>query len=61
MVCYVCVYNFSYYRKFEINPKDYPNTNEVFSRIITLPLYPTMEKEDIDSVIRAVEESLKGA
>ncbi len=60
-VHYIPVYHFSYYKKFGITSGNYPNTEEVFSRIITLPLYPTMKEEEIKSVIDAVKEFIKGA
>jgi len=60
-VHYIPAYHFSYYKKFDINPADYPNTEEVFSRIITLPLYPTMTKDDVAKVIESVKEYIKGA
>jgi UDP-4-amino-4,6-dideoxy-N-acetyl-beta-L-altrosamine transaminase len=59
-VHYIPAYNFSYYEKFGIKAEEFPNTNEIFSRIITLPLYPTMTKENIDAVVEAVKESIKG-
>ncbi|MFB6088402.1 MAG: UDP-4-amino-4,6-dideoxy-N-acetyl-beta-L-altrosamine transaminase, partial [Candidatus Aenigmatarchaeota archaeon] len=46
-VHYIPVYHFSYYQKlFDINPKTFPSTEDVFSRIITLPLFPKMRNED---------------
>ena len=60
-VHYIPVYQFSYYKKFGINAEDYPNTNETFSRIMTLPLYPTMTNEDVNAVIKSVKECLSGA
>jgi dTDP-4-amino-4,6-dideoxygalactose transaminase len=47
-VHYIPVYRHSYYiNKFRITPKDFPNTENVFERIITLPLYPKMKDEDV--------------
>ncbi len=60
-VHYIPVYHFSYYKKFGINSGNYPNTEEIFSRIITLPFYPTMTEENINAVVEAVKESIKGA
>jgi len=58
-VHYIPAYHFSYYRKFGINAEGYPNTEEIFSRIITLPLYPTLSEEEIEKVIEAVKSSIK--
>ena len=54
-VHYIPVYRHSYYVKnFHINPKDFPVTEEVFSRIITLPLFPKMRDEDVFSVVEMI-------
>jgi dTDP-4-amino-4,6-dideoxygalactose transaminase len=55
-VHYIPVYRHSYYRRFKINPKDYPVTEDVFNRIISLPLYPTLKKEEVAYVIESVRE-----
>jgi UDP-4-amino-4,6-dideoxy-N-acetyl-beta-L-altrosamine transaminase len=57
-VHYIPVYNHAYYRRFEINKKEFPITEEIYSRIITLPIFPKMTSEDIERVIRVVNESL---
>lgn len=50
-VHYIPVYRFSYYKEnFNINPMDFPITEEVFSKIITLPLYPKMSDEAVEYV-----------
>ncbi|MCZ7401458.1 MAG: UDP-4-amino-4,6-dideoxy-N-acetyl-beta-L-altrosamine transaminase [Candidatus Methanoperedens sp.] len=47
-VHYIPAYKHSYYRNvFGLDPKDFPNTEEVFKKIITLPLYPRMDEESI--------------
>ena len=49
---YIPIYRFSYYQEnFNINPKDFPVTEEVFSKIVTLPLFPRMEYEEVEYVI----------
>ena len=49
---YIPIYRFSYYQEnFNINPKDFPVTEEVFSKIVTLPLFPRMEDEEVEYVI----------
>ena len=58
-VHYIPAYHFSYYKKFGITAGDYPNTEEIFSRIITLPLYPTLTEDEIKKVIESVKESIK--
>lgn len=57
-VHYIPAYKFTYYKQFGINPKDFPNTEEVYSRIITLPIFAGMSDEDCERVIAAVKESI---
>jgi len=56
-VHYIPVYHHTYYQKnFNPNPEDYPVTEDVFSRIITLPLFPKMSNEDVKYVIDTIKE-----
>ncbi|MBU1165636.1 UDP-4-amino-4,6-dideoxy-N-acetyl-beta-L-altrosamine transaminase [Candidatus Micrarchaeota archaeon] len=58
-VHYIPIYMFSYYKKLEgaaMDKNNFPNTNDVFSRIITLPLYPGLETIEIEKVVNAVRE-----
>lgn len=54
-VLYIPVYRHSYYvENFGFDAGDYPVTEDVFSRIITLPLFPKMTDEDIERCVDAV-------
>ncbi|NKQ39675.1 MAG: UDP-4-amino-4,6-dideoxy-N-acetyl-beta-L-altrosamine transaminase [Methanosarcinales archaeon] len=65
---YIPIYHFSYYRSFslrtsyqkwiDVNPMDFLVTEDVFNRIITLPLFPNMEKSEVIYVINAVKETI---
>ena len=58
-VHYIPVYRLSYYKElFNIDPKFYPVTEDVFSRIITLPLYPMMSDDEVQCVIKAVKKAV---
>lgn len=58
-VHYPPVYRFSYYREnFDFKPKDFPVTEDISSRIVTLPLFPRMSDEDLDYVVAGVEETI---
>lgn len=47
-VHYIPVYRHSYYvDRFNINTLDFPHTETVFKKIITLPLHPKMSHDDI--------------
>lgn len=57
-VHYIPVYRFSYYKQFNINPMDYPSTEEIFSRIISISMYPAMTDEDVKTVISKIKREL---
>jgi len=58
-VHYIPVYRHSYYRNnYPVNPDDFPVTEDVFSRILTLPLFPRMTEEDINVVVETLKASL---
>jgi dTDP-4-amino-4,6-dideoxygalactose transaminase len=59
-VHYIPIYLFTYYRKhYKFSSVEFPVTEDVFRRIITLPLFPKMSYRDIESVIDAVKKSLQ--
>ena len=58
-VHYIPIYKFSYYKEnFNFNDKDFTVTEDVFSRIITLPLFQGMNDEDAYDVINAVKNTI---
>ena len=55
-VHYIPVYRHSYYTThFRIDPEAFPVTEEVFKRIITLPLHPQMNDEDVEYITALVK------
>lgn len=55
-VHYIPTYRFSYYREHvPVTFSNFPVTENLFSRIITLPLHPGMRNQDITHVIDAVK------
>ncbi len=58
-VHYIPIYKFSYYQKFNFNPQNFPVTEDVFSRILTLPLYNDMTLEEVDYVADVLHDSIK--
>ena len=58
---YIPIYKFTYYRNnFKLDDDDeYPVTEDIFERIVTLPLFPLMAEEDVLSVIDATMASIK--
>ncbi len=59
-VHYIPVYRHSYYLEtFDYNKKDYPVTEDVFERIITLPLYPSMKETDVEYVASAISNFVR--
>lgn len=59
-VHYIPVHLHPYYRKrFGYNPGDYPVAEAAYERLISLPLFPAMSDEDVNDVIRAVDDVLR--
>ncbi|WP_067072649.1 UDP-4-amino-4,6-dideoxy-N-acetyl-beta-L-altrosamine transaminase [Methanoculleus horonobensis] len=57
-VHYIPTYKFSYYqRHYPQNANTFPSTEDIFSRIITLPLYPGMSDEDVEYVSVRLHEA----
>ncbi|HHW68401.1 MAG TPA: UDP-4-amino-4,6-dideoxy-N-acetyl-beta-L-altrosamine transaminase [Epulopiscium sp.] len=55
-VHYIPVYYHPYYQKLGYKKGLCPNAEKLYDRIITLPLFPKMSKEDIMYVIKIVKE-----
>lgn len=56
-VHYIPIYHFSYYKEnFNFNPKKFPVTEEVFKRIMSLPLFPKMKEEEQNYVIDSLNK-----
>ncbi|MEM2618818.1 MAG: UDP-4-amino-4,6-dideoxy-N-acetyl-beta-L-altrosamine transaminase [Candidatus Hadarchaeales archaeon] len=57
-VHYTPIYRFSYYgKRFNFRPEDFPVTEDVSERIVTLPLFPKMTDEDVMRVVSAVRDA----
>ena len=56
---YIPVYRHSYYvENFGFDAKEFPVTEDVFKRIITLPLFPRMSEQQVEYVITSINESI---
>jgi len=56
---YIPIYKFTYYQKNFRSEEEFPVTEEIFKRIITLPLFPKMTDEKIINVIEATKKRLR--
>lgn len=55
-VHFIPVHMHPYYKeRFGFSEGDYPITEKVYSRILSLPLYPSMKQSDVEDVIYAVK------
>ncbi|MFB6182327.1 MAG: UDP-4-amino-4,6-dideoxy-N-acetyl-beta-L-altrosamine transaminase [Candidatus Magasanikbacteria bacterium] len=51
-VHYVPIYKHPYYQEnFDFNEDEYPKTEELYDRILTLPMFPQMSIEDCENVV----------
>ncbi|MCK5016993.1 MAG: DegT/DnrJ/EryC1/StrS family aminotransferase, partial [Candidatus Peribacteraceae bacterium] len=59
-VHYIPVHLHPYYRdKFKYMKGDYPISEEIFRRVISLPIFPKMTDNDVNDVIQAIEKVVK--
>lgn len=58
-VHYIPVHLLPYYKEMGHKNGDYPIAEDLYERIITLPLFPAMEEQDVRDVIDAVKETIK--
>lgn len=57
---YIPVYRHSYYvNNFKFNSNDFPVTEDVFNRIITLPLFPGMTVKEIEYVVDSISNGIE--
>jgi dTDP-4-amino-4,6-dideoxygalactose transaminase len=59
-VHFIPIHLHPYYRdKYGYKPEDFPVAYREYQRIVSLPLYPRMTDDDVDSVIEAVHDVVK--
>lgn len=58
-VHFIPVHLHPYYRNLGYNEGDFPNTESVYNRLISLPFFPKMKKEDVDDVVLSIERIKK--
>ncbi len=59
---YIPVYRHSYYQQHHpTDPKHYPVTEDVFARLITLPLFSKMTEQDVQDVVTALKQNMEEA
>lgn len=58
-VHFIPLYRFSYYKKMGFNAADYPESEWVFNRTVSLPIYPGMSEKETDYVIDNVLDIIR--
>ena len=53
---YVPAYWFPYYKSLGYKKGLCPNAEDIYSRILTIPLYPMMSDEDVDDVVESIKK-----
>jgi len=57
---YIPVYRHSYYvENYGFDPEEFPVTEDVFKRIITLPLFPRMSEQQVEYVINSISQAIE--
>ena len=58
-VHYIPTYKFTYHmNNLSVNPIDYPITENVFRKELSLPMFPGMKDQDIDYVVDTLKEAI---
>lgn len=52
---YVPIYRMSFYKELGHSSKEFPACEEYFSKCISLPMYPTLTKDDVARVVEAIK------
>jgi dTDP-4-amino-4,6-dideoxygalactose transaminase len=60
-VHYPAIHLFSAYRALGYREGQFPNAERIGRETVTLPLFPAMRDEDVDRVVHAVDEIVRGA
>jgi len=60
-VHYPAIHLFSAYRALGYREGQFPNAERIGRETVTLPLFPTMELDDVDRVVEATDEIIRGA
>ena len=58
-VHFIPLYRFTYYKKLGYKKEDYPTSEWIFERVLSLPIYPSMTEEDIYYVVENVIDVIK--
>lgn len=58
-VHFIPLYRFTYYKKLGFNALDYPESEWVYNRVVSLPIFPDMKENEIDYVIENTLDILK--
>jgi len=58
-VHFIPLYRFSYYKKMGYKISDYPESEWIFQRIVSLPIFPGMKDEEVSYVIENVIDIVK--
>jgi UDP-4-amino-4,6-dideoxy-N-acetyl-beta-L-altrosamine transaminase len=53
---YIPVYRHTYYKKFSINRREFPITEQVYRKELTLPIYPTLRDEELYYIIEKIKQ-----
>jgi hypothetical protein len=60
-VHYPAIHLFTFYRAMGYREGQFPNAERIGRQTVTLPLFPTMQMDDVDRVVASVAKVLRGA
>jgi dTDP-4-amino-4,6-dideoxygalactose transaminase len=54
---FIPLYRHTFYKEMGYSPADFPASEEIYRRIVSLPLYSAMTDDDMEDVVFAVRET----
>ena len=57
-VHYTPLHLLSFYKKFLNNDEEFPVAERIYEQILSLPLFPTLTKKNINFIIETIKEAL---
>ena len=55
---YIPIYKQPYFKKFNFNPKDFPESEKYYKEAISIPIYPDLSIKDQDKVIKIIRDKV---
>ena len=59
-VHYIPIYKQPYYKKYNFKKKNYPNSENFYQNVFSIPIYPELKNKDQKFIISEIKKCLLG-